>query len=269
MSCHDRLIASRGLAIILRMTLLRRFSGFLLTPLLLAAAFAQPTRPWSQGDPTADEQVAMEWLNAARMDPVATLTGLLNQAGSDSVIAAYLAGAEPATPAQFEQNLQSAFALAEANSVTFPNSSAISTAPLAFYPLFQQQAQSWGAQANLPGPIVPSQRPIPNYLYPPPASDVLLAGPENTLAGPDATGGTAAFGPLGSTYSEVAQANLYTPHHEPRIRSQPAVQPGFRLAPTRVPAARRPVAQSDRRPHPAGRHRYFTGIERRPDADSV
>jgi len=166
---------------------------------------------WAQGDPTPDEQQAMEWLNAARKDPVGTLDGLLALAGTDPVIDAFLAGETGATAAQLQQTLQSAWTLAQANAALFPNSSAISTAPLAFYPLFQQEAAAAGAGANLPPPDAPPQRPIPEYLYPTPVRDTLLSGSSNVIAGPDATGGMAQFGPYGANYAEVLQSNLYAP----------------------------------------------------------
>lgn len=153
----------------------------------------------------------MEWLNAARRDPVATLDGLLGLAGCDATIAAFLAGEAGVSAGQLEQNLQSAWTVAQNTGAQFPGSAAISTAPLAFYPLFQQQAAAWSAKAHLPQPDAPQQQPIPDYLYPTPVQDILLSGPSNVLSGPNATGGTATFGPYGATYSEVSQANLYDP----------------------------------------------------------
>jgi hypothetical protein len=89
---------------------------------VLALSAPPAGRQWSQGDPTADEQVAMEWLNAGRKDPVATLNSLLGQADADPLIAAWLAGESPATASQLEQGLQAAYGLAQANSLAFPNS---------------------------------------------------------------------------------------------------------------------------------------------------
>jgi len=178
---------------------------------VLALSAPPAGRQWSQGDPTADEQVAMEWLNAGRKDPVATLNSLLGQADADPLIAAWLAGESPATASQLEQGLQAAYGLAQANSLAFPNSAALSTAPLAFYPLFQQQAARWSAQSQPPAPAIPPDRPPPAYLYPLPTAGELLSGPGDVLTGPNATGGSATFGPFGATYAEVAQANLYSP----------------------------------------------------------
>jgi hypothetical protein len=189
-----------------------RLRALLYLSLPILTLSAQPAaRQWSQGDPTTDEQVAMEWLNLGRKDPVATLNSLLGQADSDPVIAAWIAGESPATAAQLEQSLQAAYGRAQANSLAFPNSAALSNAPLAFYPLFQQQAARWSAQTQPPAPAIPPDRPPPAYLYPLPTAGELLSGPGDVLSGPDATGGSAVFGPFGSTYAEVAQANLYSP----------------------------------------------------------
>lgn len=177
---------------------------------LAAQGSAQSTQPWSQGDPTPQEQAALEWLNAARRDPVATLTRILNLAGADPVIAGFMLAEAPTTAGQLEQQLAAAYQVAQQNSASFPNSSAISNAPLVLYPLFQQQAKAWGALASPAAPVFPALRQPPAYIYPVPFfTGALLNGPSNVLSGPDATGGTAQFGPFGATYTEVSQANLY------------------------------------------------------------
>jgi hypothetical protein len=166
---------------------------------------------WSQGDPSADEQAVMEWLNAARHDPSGVLKELLDQSAADAVIGAFLAGEAPIGANQLEQSLQTALSTADANSAAFPSSAAISTGPLAFYPLFQEQAAVWGARSGPPPPSIPIGRAPPAYLYPLPTTGILLSGPTNVLTGANATGGAATFGPDGATYTEVAQANLYSP----------------------------------------------------------
>lgn len=174
------------------------------------SARAQAQSQWSQGDPSAQEQAALEWLNSARSDPVSTLTGILNLSGTDPVITGFMLAESPVTAAQLEFQLGATYQTAQANSAQFPDSAAISNAPLVFYPLFQQQAETWGAQANPPATTFPSQRPPPTYIYPVPFFvGNLLNGPSNVLTGPNATGGTAQFGPYGANYTEVAQADLY------------------------------------------------------------
>lgn len=171
---------------------------------------AQGQNQWSQGDPSAQEQAALEWLNAARKDPVGTLTGLLNQTDSDPTIAGFMLAETPTTAADLQAQLSSTVQVADANSAQFPNSSAISNAPLVFYPLFQQQAETRGAQAVAPPTNFPPQRPPPTYIYPTPFfGGQLLNGSANVFSGPNATGGITQFGPVGGNYSEVSQADLY------------------------------------------------------------
>jgi hypothetical protein len=178
---------------------------------------AQTSQQWSQGDPTPQAQAALEWMNVARKDPVATLTNILALGTSDSVISGFLLFENPTTAGQLKQWVQGAYATAEANAVAFPNSAAISNAPLAFYPLFQAQADIWAQKANPIPPSVNPLRPLPTYIYPVPgAGGALLEGSANVLDGPNATGGMAQFGPYGATYSEVTQANLYASYIGPR-----------------------------------------------------
>ena len=176
---------------------------------IAATAHAQPTQLWTQGNPSAEEQQALEWLNAARKDPVGTLSQVLNLGGSDPVVTGFLLAENPVTAAQLEQQLSNAYQAAVANSAQFPSSAAISNAPLALYPLFEAQAQYWGL-ASPPATDFPAQRPPPTYIYPTPFfGEQLLNGPSDVFTGPNATGGTAQFGPFGANYAEVSQANLY------------------------------------------------------------
>ena len=185
--------------------------------LIVARIDAQPTRQWSQGDPSPQEQQAMEWLNAARQDPVAALTQILNRASSDSVVAGFLLAQAPTTAAQLDQWIQASEQTALADSAMFPSSEAVSAAPLAFYPLFQQQAAAWAAKSNPPAANFPAQRPPPAYIYPVPIFvNSLLTGPSNAASGPNATGGVAQFGPYGANATEVSEADLYAPYITPR-----------------------------------------------------
>lgn len=184
---------------------------------LVPPLLAQPTRQWSQGDPSPQAQQALEWLNASRKDPVGTLSTILGLAGSDPVIAGFMLEEDPITAGQLETLIEADFDAAQANSAQYPSSEAVSTAPLAFYPLFLQEAALWGAQASPPATNFPPQRPPPSYIYPVPIfTSKLLSGPENVFSGPNATGGTAIFGPYGATYAELSQANLYASYITPR-----------------------------------------------------
>jgi hypothetical protein len=180
---------------------------------LAARGVAQSSQTWSQGDPTPQEQAALEWLNAARNNPVGTLTRILNQADADPVIGGFMLAEKPITADQLEQQLATIYRIAQANSAQFPNSSAISGAPLTFYPLFQEQARTLGPRTVAPATNFPGLRPPPTYIYPVPFfGGALLSGPGNILTGPDATGGTARFGPFGANYTELSHANLYAPY---------------------------------------------------------
>ena len=189
-------------------------------PLLVlgpAILCAQPSQQWTQGDPTPQEQQAIEWLNSARKDPTGTLTGILNLAGSDPVIAGFMLAQQPTTASQLESEIQADYQTAQANGAQYPGSEAISNAPLVFYPLFQAQATTWAAQANPPPTNFPPLRQPPTYIYPTPFfTDTLQSGPANVLTGPNATGGVATFGPYGANYTEISQANLYGSFITPR-----------------------------------------------------
>jgi hypothetical protein len=189
-------------------------------PLLVlgpAVLCAQPSQQWTQGDPTPQEQQAIEWLNSARKDPVGTLTGIVNLADSDPVIAGFMLAQQPTTASQLEAEIQTDYHTAQANSALFPGSEAISNAPLVFYPLFQAQATAWSAQAVPPPTNFSPLRQPPTYIYPTPFfTDTLLSGPANVFTGPNATGGSATFGPYGANYTEISQANLYGSYITPR-----------------------------------------------------
>ena len=124
--------------------------------LFLADARGKPTLKWSQGDPAPEEQQAMEWLNAARNDPPGTLAGILSLSGSDPVISAFLLAGSPVTADQLGMEIRADWAQALADSASFPASEAVSRAPLAFYPLFQQQA----------GPLVKMREPLRTDAHP-------------------------------------------------------------------------------------------------------
>lgn len=189
--------------------------------LLLAAPApitrAQPTHLWSQGDPTAEEQSALEWLNLARADPVGTLTYLYSLDTSDAVIEAfvhYKAGSPGSYASWTSQNLKSlrdSYAYYQSQSITSPKSYAVSTAPFALYPAFTQQARVY-SDIHQPLADLPSVDPrytIPTYIFPVPIGFSPGSSPEYT--GPNATGGTAKFGLFGGNYYNIAQSHLYNP----------------------------------------------------------
>lgn len=172
--------------------------------LLLAATAA--TQWWAQGNPTPDEQAALEWINRARSNPPATLAQLAAAAPSDPVLTQFFTAELPETPAQFLADLQAACALAQSNAEAFPRSAAIDTAPLVFYPLFQAQAHALAPGA--PWPAAGSGAT--------PLRNAMPSGPDAAFTGPDASGGTAQFGPFGSNFWEETQADLYAAAIGPR-----------------------------------------------------
>lgn len=165
---------------------------------LFLLALSAATQWWTQGDPTPDEQAAMQWLNRARSNPPATLGQLIAAAPADPVLTSFFHAQLPETPAQFLADLQSACALAQANGAAYPRAAAISPAPLVFYPLFQAQAHALGAGASWPAASASAV----------PLRDFEPSGPSAVFSGPNATGGTAQFGPFGSNFWDETQAYL-------------------------------------------------------------
>ena len=199
----------------------------LISVALLATAMglnAAPTRAWNQGDPSAEEQYAMENLNAARVDPVAFARRFFNLCNADPVVTAYVAGlgrnasvsaqsriidlAMTALQGQYENALKNE-ASGGANT-----KSPIGREPLAFYPAFQQQAVYWNGRTTVVKPE--PDLPLPTYIKKVTSNESIngIAGGTSQVAfsGPNATGGTADFGLAGTgRYSHAYSANLYTP----------------------------------------------------------
>ncbi len=159
----------------------------------------------------------MEWLNAARADPPGTLAGILGLGGADPVIAGFLLAQEPVTAGELVQWARAGMTTALANAAAYPNSEAISQEPLAFYPLFEQEALALAIGAAPPAVSFPPLRQPPAYIYPVPIfGGALLSGPSAVISGPNATGGGATFGPYGANPIEVSHANLYDASITPR-----------------------------------------------------
>ncbi len=180
----------------------------------LPAARAQPTRQWNQGDPTAEEQYALEWLNLARKDPVGTLTYLYGLDTSDAVIEAfvhYLAGQPSNYASWIAGNLQSAqtsYAFYQNLSATSPKTSAISNEPLVLYPAFRERALVYSQNPSIYATVpTAGQFTIPTYFLPITTAEV--SGNSPVFSGANATGGSASFGPFGGNYYRIVQARLY------------------------------------------------------------
>jgi hypothetical protein len=182
---------------------------------------------WNQGDPSDEEQFALEQINEARKDLVAYATRFYGQNNADPVVTGYVLNNWGNLPS-FQQsqiqvtlaNLQAYYDREKAGSVSFPNANAISLAPWVFYPAFQQQAAIWNTATTVNPVVSNSDKPLPTYVYPVPllqpssGLNGVIAGyrPSVPFAGPNATGGTANFGPFGGTYYLTYGANLYAPY---------------------------------------------------------
>jgi len=173
---------------------------------------AAATQWWNQGDPSPAEQATLEWINHTRADPTGTLNALIAAGPADPVLTADFAALAPETPAQCLADLQTALALANSNAALYPRSAALSGEPLAFYPSFEARAAALRLSTPAAGaPTFAAGRTSPNYYPPVPLLTTLLAGADQTFSGPNATGGTAQFGPYGGNYAEFTRANLYDP----------------------------------------------------------
>jgi hypothetical protein len=177
-----------------------------------AGQLAAPTQWWSQGDPSPAEQATLEWINRTRADPAGTLSALIAASSTDPVLTASWAALAPQTPAQSLTDLQSALTVAANNSALYPRAAAISGEPLAFYPSFQARAAALRLSTPPAGsPDFAAGRSAPNFYPPVPLLSTLLAGPDQSFSGPNATGGSAQFGSYGGNYAEFTRANLYDP----------------------------------------------------------
>lgn len=194
---------------------------------LAGAARAQPTQMWSQGNPSNEEQFALEQINAARADPVGYVTNLLSLAPTDPVIAGFVAVYGPASNLEstVQTNLQTRLSGQSANPGN--PSYAVGQWPLVLYPLFTQLAATEAASPvaqGLPAPTFPLLNPglnneqasLPSYFEPPPTGNATFANAA-PITGPNATGGTADLavslqggGPYGGTSQAGCNyANLY------------------------------------------------------------
>ena len=169
----------------------------------------------------------MEHINRLRADPIRELTRILGLAPQSASIAAILLPYRDRLPdGSMETLAQTGARLIAGVSQDLASRQAIlpmSTAPLVFYPLFQQRANdqrenfySFELAGNIANPTA-----IFNPVYPgdeqPPAdlfSPVVLYSntfsdlPLASFSGPNATGGTATFGPYGNNGTMITWTDL-------------------------------------------------------------
>ena len=185
-----------------------------------------PTQ-WSQGDPTLQEQDALEHINRLRADPIRELTRILGLAPQSAPIRAILLPYQNRLPdGSFETLAQTAARLVAGASQDLASRRGIlplSTAPLVFYPLFQQRAAyqrenfyAFELAGHLANPAAifnpvytgaeqpPADLFSPVVLYSNTFSDLPLA----SFSGPNATGGTATFGPYGNNGTMMTWTDL-------------------------------------------------------------
>ena len=172
---------------------------------LSAPLFGQPTKQWSQGNPSSDEQFALEVINHVRRDPVAAANFYIGESGAKPIVA----GAVSTQFTRDSNNLQvtgapavkllAAADLANYNGNLTTPRTAPPKPPLVLYPAFTEEAKSREADvlsaassrginlfstsgASLPGTPV---TPLAFVLTP--------TNPEATpsFSGSNATGGTA------------------------------------------------------------------------------
>jgi hypothetical protein len=182
---------------------------------------------WSQGDPTPQEQDALEHINRLRADPIGELTRILSLAPQSASIKAILVPCQNRLPdGSFETLAQTTGRLIAGVRQDLASRQAIlplSTAPLVFYPLFQQRANyqrenfyafELAAHIVNPGSVFD---PVYSGAEQPPAclfSPVILDSntfsdlPLSSFSGPNATGGTAIFGPYGNNGTMVTWTDL-------------------------------------------------------------
>ena len=250
------------------------FLGFFLIALLAAAGagFAAPTKGWNQGDPSAEEQYVLEQFNAARKDPVAFAARFYALLNADPTVTGYVAfrsGTASLVTAQTAwiqrelASLQARYETAQRSSVNFPNSGAISNAPLVFYPAFQAQASRWNSVATANPIAVDARFPLPAFVYPVPnvgPSSGFVPGyiTQAPFSGPNATGGTAQFGPFGANNYRTLGAHFYAPYVGARewvlelgtsadLIGQGESLPGFRLGNTRMAGIKIKAGNADNR----------------------
>jgi hypothetical protein len=169
---------------------------------------------WAQGDPTPQEQDALEHINRLRADPIRELTRILGLAPQNASISAILFPYRDRLPdGSFETPAQTSARLIAGVSQDLASRQAIlpmSTAPLVFYPLFQQRASYQrenfyafelaghlanpteifnpvypGAEqppADLFSPVRSATFPSPHFPGPTPPAEPRLSGPTETTA---------------------------------------------------------------------------------------
>jgi len=201
------------------------------TPFTLACFFligvstlclsAAPTKKWNQGDPSDEEQYALERLNLARKDPIAYDKAFYDAYNADPIATGIIndeIGGAYAIAQRFADT-QVAYANKQADFAKYGAISRISNAPFVLYPALTEQASRWNLAcvANYtPNP----NKPYPQYVSVPwgiPELNGTVAYVKDfkysvPFTGSNATGGIANYGPYGNTYYDLYCLNFYAPY---------------------------------------------------------
>jgi hypothetical protein len=188
---------------------------------------AVSTTQWAQGNPTPQEQDVLEHINRLRANPTGELTRILGLASQNASIRALLLPYQERLPnGSMETLAQTGARLIAGVSQDLASRQAIlpmSTAPVVFYPLFQQRAnyqrenfylfELAGHIANAAAifdPVYTGAEQPPNYLFSPVVldSNTFSDLPLSSFSGPNATGGAATFGPYGNNGTMITWTDL-------------------------------------------------------------
>ena len=184
---------------------------------------------WSNANPTALEQDALEHINRLRHNPVTELTRIFARYSLDPKITALLKPYQQrGLSGQLESLDITAARLLATISAEYDSRKKVllmSTAPLCLYPLFKQRATNLrevfysyevaskvANSSAIFNPIYPGTQQPPTYLFSPiiPFSNTYSDMPLSSWSGPNATNGIVTFGPYGGNETMVTWTDLST-----------------------------------------------------------
>ena len=184
---------------------------------------------WSNANPTALEQDALEHINRLRHNPVTELTRIFARYSLDPKITALLKPYQQrGLSGQLESLDITAARLLATISAEYDSRKKVllmSAAPLCLYPLFKQRATSLrevfysyevaskvANSSAIFNPIYPGTQQPPTYLFSPIIlfSNTYSDMPLSSWSGPNATNGIVTFGPYGGNETMVTWTDLST-----------------------------------------------------------
>ncbi len=205
----DRLLYHRMKRILLFRTLI----AISVAVATAAVSSADPTKQWSHGNPTGDEQYALEVLNRVRRDPKAAIDFYLAQNATlmPSIIKGYSFFGTKDGVSEIKARISTImdqYAASTAGGKDLANLAPLPKPPLALYPLYSQYARdqipalllpktvsfSDGSTVTFPGlNLTVDTSGFPGTVSPIPTSTYYVGDTQQTpsISGPNATGGTA------------------------------------------------------------------------------